>query len=145
MITNFIECLQLKACIPKEWKHQICKVKLSTSKIADGNCIEINNKYININKIQWKHFYWYLIEKYQHNSKCKKAIIKEFTNMELVNNIFWKMIFNLTFSTTRDTNIQSFKFRIIHKIIPCNKWLHTIKIKNNAVCNFRYRFIYDNL
>ncbi len=21
-------------------------------------------------------------------------------------------------------------------MIPCNKWLHTIKIKNNAVCNF---------
>ncbi len=62
--------------------------------------------------------------------------MKEFPDIESVNNIFWKRIFNLPFSTTRDTNIQSFQFRIIHKIIPCNKWLHTIKINNNAVCNF---------
>ncbi len=129
LITNFIECLQLKSYIPREWKNRISKVKPSASKILDGNCIEINNKYINIDKIQCKDFYWHLIEKYQHNSKCKKTWIKEFPDIESVNNNFWKRIFNLPFSTTRDTNIQSFQFRIIHKVIPCNKWLHTIKIK----------------
>ncbi len=55
---------------------------------------------------------------------------------ELIKNNIWKRILNLPFSTTRDTNIQSFQFRIINKIIPCNKSLHTIKIKNNAVSNF---------
>ncbi len=57
LITNIIECLQLKSCIPKEWKDQISKVKLSASKIPDLNCLEINNKYINIDKIQCKDFY----------------------------------------------------------------------------------------
>ncbi len=65
-----------------------------------------------------------------------KTWIKEFPDIESVNNNFWKRIFHLPFSTTRDTQIQSFQIRIIHKIILCNKWLHTIKIKNNAVCNF---------
>ncbi len=73
LITIFIECLQLKSCIPREWKDQISKVTISASKITDGNCIEINNKYMNIDKIQCKDFYWHLIEKYQHNPKCKKA------------------------------------------------------------------------
>ncbi len=49
---SFIEYLLLKSCIPREWKDRISKVKLSASKILDGNCIEINNKYINIDKIQ---------------------------------------------------------------------------------------------
>ncbi len=135
LITNFIECLQLKSCIPREWKDWISKVKISASKIPDGNCIEINNKYINIDKIQCKDFYWHLIEKYLHNPKCKKAWIKEFPDIESVNNNIWKRIFNLPFST-KDTNVQSFQFRIIHKLIFCNKWLYTIKIKNNALCNF---------
>ncbi len=103
LITNFIECLQLKSCIPREWK-----VKISSSKTPDGNCIEINNKYKNIDKTQSKTCYCHLIEKYQHNPKYKKTWIKIFPDIESVNNIFWKRIFNLPFSTTRDTNIQSF-------------------------------------
>ncbi len=68
--------------------------------------------------------------------QMQKSLDKEISDIESVNNNFWKRIFNLPFSTTRDTNIQSFLFRIIHKIIPCNKLLHTIKIKKNALCNF---------
>ncbi len=65
---------------------------------------------MNIDKIQCKDFYLHLIEKYQHNPKCTKAWIKEFSDIESVNNNFWKRIFNLPFSTTRDTKIQSFQF-----------------------------------
>ncbi len=32
------------------WKDQISKVNFSASKIPDGNCIDINNKYMNIDK-----------------------------------------------------------------------------------------------
>ncbi len=59
----------------------------------------------------------------------QNASIKDFPDIEIVNNNAWKRIFNLPFSTTKDTKHQSFQFRIIHKIIPCNKWLQTIKIK----------------
>ncbi len=34
------------------------------------------------------------------------------------------------------SKLQSFQYRIIHKIIPCNKWLHTIKIKKDKMYNF---------
>ncbi len=37
--------------------------KISASKMADENCIEINNKYMNIDKIQCKDLYWHLIKK----------------------------------------------------------------------------------
>ncbi len=70
--TTFIECLQLKSCIPTEWKEQISKVKILAIKIPDGNCIVINKKYTNIENAQCKDFYWHLIEKDQHNPKFKK-------------------------------------------------------------------------
>ncbi len=31
----------------------------------------------------------------------------------------------------RETKIQTFQYRILHRIIPCNKWLHNIKIKDS--------------
>ncbi len=45
-------------------------------------------------------------------------------------------IFKLPFKTVRDSKIQTFRYRIIPNIIPCNKWLHNIKIKNSPVCDY---------
>ncbi len=128
---SFIECLQLKSSIPREWKDQISKEKFSASKIPDGNCIEINNKYMNIDKIQCKDFLQAFNRKYQHNPKCKKAWIKKFPNIESVDNNFWKFFFILPFSTTRDINIQSFQFRIIHQIILYRKLGSMSKVSIN--------------
>ncbi len=42
----------------------------------------------------------------------------------------------MPFKTVRDTKIQTSQYRIIQKIIPCNKWLHNIKIKNSYLCEY---------
>ncbi len=44
LATTFIECLQLRSCIPTEWTDQISKVKMLAIKIPDGNCLVINIK-----------------------------------------------------------------------------------------------------
>ncbi len=71
----------------------------------------------------------HLIQNDQSDPKCLKAWTKEFPGLKSVENKTWKRIFNTSFIVLRDTKLQSFQYRIIHKIIPCNKWLHTIKIK----------------
>ncbi len=45
-------------------------------------------------------------------------------------------IFKLPFKTVRDTKIQTFLYRIIQKIIQCNKLLHNIKIKSSPNCDY---------
>ena len=37
---------------------------------------------------------------------------------------------------TKDTRLQSFQFKILHRIIACNKWLCQIKILEDPTCNF---------
>ncbi len=44
--------------------------------------------------------------------------------------------FEQPFKCCRDTNIQSFQFRIIHRIIPCNQWLKNVMIKKSEQCNY---------
>ncbi len=136
LATTFIECLQLKSCIPTEWKDQISKFNILANNILDGNCIVNNNRYTNIENTQCKDLYSHLIEMDQYNHNSKKDWIKEFPDLETVNDSVWKRVFNLPFSTTRDTKIQSYQFRIFHKIIHCNKRLCSIKIKSNSICNF---------
>ncbi len=134
--TTFIKCLQLKSCIPADWKNQISKAKIHTSKLTDGNFITLKKRYISIEKTTCKDLYWHLIQNYQSDPKCLKALTKEFPGLKSVENKTWKRIFNTPFIVLRDTKLQSFQYRIIHKIIPCNKWLHTIKIKKDNICNF---------
>ncbi len=41
----------------------------------------------------------------------------------------------MSFKTARETKIQTIQYRIIHRIIPCNEWLHNIKIRDINKCN----------
>jgi PP-loop superfamily ATP-utilizing enzyme len=43
------------------------------------------------------------------------------------------MLFNDIYRITNDTNFQ---FKILHHILPNNKLLHKMGIKNSALCNF---------
>ncbi len=42
----------------------------------------------------------------------------------------------MPFKTDRDTQIQSFQFRIIHKTIACNEWLNNLTIKSTNNSSF---------
>lgn len=36
----------------------------------------------------------------------------------------------------RDTKFQAFQFRLIHRFIPCNKFLRNIRIQRSDTCSF---------
>ena len=42
----------------------------------------------------------------------------------------------MPFKVTQETKLQSFQFRVIHRIIPCNKWLYNITVKSSSKCDF---------
>ena len=46
----------------------------------------------------------------------------------------WSTVFALPYSCTRDTRLQAFQFRIIHRILPCRKWLHTLTVVDSDLC-----------
>ena len=43
---------------------------------------------------------------------------------------------SLCFFVCRDTKLQSFQYRLIHRILPCNKWLFNISVSESSKCNF---------
>ncbi len=42
----------------------------------------------------------------------------------------------MPFICSRQTTIQTFKYKITHKILVCNEWLNNIKIKICNTCSF---------
>ena len=46
----------------------------------------------------------------------------------------WQAIFTQPYIATRDTKLQSLQYKIIHRIFPCKKWLHTQKVVESPLC-----------
>ncbi len=57
----------------------------------------------------------------------------DFNNADLKT---WPRIFKLPFLVIREAKLQTFQYKILHRIIPCNKWLFNIKIKTSEVCDY---------
>ena len=49
----------------------------------------------------------------------------------------WKKIFTKTRKTTLDTQLRWFQLRILHRILPTNKYLCMCRIVESACCSFR--------
>ena len=48
----------------------------------------------------------------------------------------WAKIFQRSYQTVRETKLQSLQFKIIHRIINCNKNIFDVKIKETAKCSY---------
>ncbi len=79
-----------------------------------------------------KDFYWKLLIKKtkQCEPACKNKWIKEF----IIEPDSWESIFLIPFTACRETKLQTFQYKIIHRIFPCNKWLYTVKVSDSPLC-----------
>lgn len=45
-------------------------------------------------------------------------------------------IYSRPYKTMQETKLQSFFFKLVHRLSPCNKYLATVRIKNDPACRF---------
>jgi hypothetical protein len=128
---NFLSVLQLRQSIPFSWRQKLIGI-CGEFKAVEGCRISLNKDIISIHNLSCKQFYWMYIEKYQRQPTCI-ATWNERYNMD---NDVWEAIFEIPFTCTRDTKLQSFQFRLNHRIIQCNKWLNKLRIKDSSKCNY---------
>lgn len=134
--SSFLITLQIHSSIPNKWKNILNNSKKKPTNKTQGNLININKKYIDIKKVTCKDLYWHLINSYKHTPTSIKKwtdIFPKFTNVDFD---IWSGIFKIPFKTLRDTKVQTFQYRLLHNIIPCNQWLCNLKIKNSNICDY---------
>ena len=63
--------------------------------------------------------------------------MKEFWNNTLdIDGNEWHIIFSNCFNIIRETRLQYFQFKFIHKILPVNQYLTKLKILDSSLCSF---------
>lgn len=50
--------------------------------------------------------------------------------------IFWQSIYKIPFQCLRETKLQSFQFKILYRIIPCNQYLKQLRNKEHDCCDY---------
>ena len=135
---NFIQIARMKKAVPKEWVNVIQKDKDTriNPQLHDKLLLKVDSSSIDIlkNSTKSKQIYDLIVtRKYVHPT----AVSKWNESFNIVE-ADWKHIFSLPYCVARETKLQSLQYRILHRIVPCKKWLYVqtvIDSPNCTVCN----------
>ena len=104
------------AAIPREWKKLVMdKPVKNDSVMTKENMILLGGQWSPLAKATCKDFYKEFVIR---EKQIPKAQLK--WNNNYTNDLEWPEIYKLPYLTTRDTALQSFQYKILHRFFPCN-------------------------
>lgn len=134
---NFLQIIRLRKAIPVEWLsvistsfHKNLSIDPPNSLLmlkTDKKCIDIcNSKGGSISK----KIYNYIIE----TKVVQPTAVGRWHEIFEIDTEDWPRIYSLPYVASRDTKLQSMQYKIIHRIISCQKWLYNQKVSNSPYC-----------
>jgi len=128
MNVNFLEYYSVMSAIPRQWiDKMVCKnTNVSYNLVSDVQ-EKINEK---IMKLSSRQLYWAEIELISKQPTAIQHWIDEFPFLHDNDFAEYFMLAN----RVGNIKIQSFQFKILHRIFPCNQLLKRWKIKDNDKC-----------
>lgn len=132
---SFLEILQVRSAIPCNWKKKILNPATQdlSSKITictkEGLRLDIPDK---TSKVLYSALVKELVPKVTSQGKWNEIFPRHETDA----NDYWAGIYKSPYQVTRDTKLQASHFRVIHRFLPCNKFLHNMHIRRDDNCNF---------
>ena len=130
---NILSYYKVAKAIPKHWLVEIEKyVKAHQISAVDVNhCLNIscNEATTHICKASAKTICNYFIKR-----KCEIPAAIEKWEEIYQTDLEWKTIFRLPYTCTRETQLQALQYRIIHRYVPCKKWLCNINVVASGIC-----------
>lgn len=137
LTTNFLTLLQIRQSIPFEWRQTLRNYNINQNMLPPTGPLIINILN-NIPFIRHKTFRFYemLIELKrmrgaERHPKCTSKWAESFD----IDVSEWEQIFSRPFVACRSTVLQSFQYRLLHRVITCNHWLFNAKIKDSPNCD----------
>ena len=88
---------------------------------------------INAENKRCKYFYKLFIQRVQQEPiNCHKKWENDLeTSIE-----DWHGIYSLSFCIAKDTKLQNFQFKLLHRILPVNSFLYKCGLKETELCTF---------
>ena len=125
---NFVDFYSLFHCIPRTWK-------LDYNKRLNGTEVQQNvlDRLLKMNKI-CKVTYLKFLDNVQiyrsHITKWQTILQEE------IDNEMWQAFYSVNFACTIESKMRAFQYRILMRIIPTNKYLKLVGIKESDKCYF---------
>jgi len=119
---NILQFYRLKKCFPNDIIHAALPPGVN-----DNNIKPIGN----MQKVPSKAIYNCFIKK----KYVIPTALAKWENKYNIDHDDWKPIFQLPYFSTRETIIQTFQFRIIHRIFPCKRWFYNLGVESTDNCN----------
>ena len=82
--------------------------------------------------LKTKDIYWILYN--QHNKGVTPKCVQKWDNIYHFAPEEWPIIFSVPFVACNETALQSFQYKLIHRIIACRQWLYKLKIVDSPNC-----------
>lgn len=133
---TFLDVYQIRAAVPFQWKRLITTAHRSTTSLkpflraADGKLLDISNS-------SSKNIYKAIVPFKLPTVSSQRKWSEEFPDMtDSRNPGIWKEVYTSPYIAARDTKLQAFQYRLVHRIVPCNKYLANIRIKADSTCSY---------
>ena len=128
----FLSILQIRQSLPYNWR-----LFLTQQNINDQTEPKILLKLISklIPFTRYKSFQFYqMLKAIEEKNTVPKCISKwnEVFNIDIKE---WGEIFLNPFTVCRSTRLQSFQYRLLHRVITCNHWLYNAQLKDSPNCD----------
>ena len=135
---NFLNAMQIRQSIPSNWRTviQVNNVKRIPDDERNTPFLFIHNKKHMLENTHTNTLYWIFVEKKKRPPACIKRWTENYPNLNFSEEECWKNIFTHSFHISRDTILQSFQYRLIHRIIPCNEKLYEWNIVQIPACSY---------
>lgn len=132
--TNFLDALSLRSSIPTQWKRLGLQTNEGEAEPKFLFTIQ-KDKFDILNSHQRKWYSAFVSSKAQV-IKRKMSWTRDLTpEGSSETSINWEETYALPYRITRETKLQTFAYKLVHRLSPCNKYLHTIRIKESPLCN----------
>lgn len=130
---SFLNLLQIRSALPATWKRLL--VNVSPQSLTPRPHIFAGHQTdLDITGASSKRIYKALVLLKLPPIASQKKWNETFQVEEHSWKEHWQPIYKRPFQSVRDTKLQAFQHKLIHRIIPCNKYLSNIRIKQEDSC-----------
>lgn len=111
---------------------------------------DIDDKMVDFDILSTKRLYKILMAKKGHIPTAQLKWCEIFQDVEEIHLAGrWKFWYNLPYKISREVKLQSFQYRLLNRILPCNKYLAQLRVLSSPVCSYcnrvddTFHFLYE--
>lgn len=133
---TFLQVLQIRSALPFLWRRKIVN-SATSNMIVKPSITTLGLSSLDITSAPAMKIYTALVKTRKPSPISSQRKWNElFPVGEDMQQKYWAEVYTSPYRAARDTKLQAFQFRVIHRILACNKFLNNIRIRPTDTCSF---------